>query len=171
MNITLDLNTIKRQSQLLAIENTRFRTYLKGQSSEEIDRIVHELYEKVIEKVDCTECANCCIKLETSFRMDEIDRLAQALNIDKEEFISNSTKPDPYGDPNIRFLNSTPCQFLKDKKCTIYDLRPKECNSYPYLHKTSIISRLLGLIENYAICPIVYNVFEQLKLKLDYKNR
>jgi Fe-S-cluster containining protein len=103
--------------------------------------------------------------------MDEIDRLTQALNIDKEEFISNSTKPDPYGDPNIRFLNSTPCQFLKDKKCTIYDLRPEECNSYPYLHKTNIVSRLFGIIENYEICPIVYNVFEQLKIELKYKNR
>ena len=84
------------------------------------------------------------------------------MNIDKEEFITQSMKPDEYGDDNKLFLKSKPCQFLKDKKCTIFDLRPEECNSYPYIHKEDFISRLHGVISNYEICPIVYNVYELL---------
>jgi Fe-S-cluster containining protein len=80
---------------------------------------------------------------------------------------AQSTKPDQFGDTNILYLNSKPCQFLKDKKCSIYKLRPEECNSYPYLHKDNFISRLLGVIENYEICPIVYNVYELLEVPLN----
>ena len=88
---------------------------------------------------------------------------------DKEKFINESTKPDQYGDTNTLYLNSKPCQFLKDKNCTIYELRPEECHAYPYLHKDDFTSRLFGVIENYEICPIVYNVYELLKLKLNFK--
>jgi len=170
MKIELDLNIIKRNAKIREDENFEFRSFLKGQDSEKIDQIVHDLYERVLENIDCTECANCCIELETSFQIEEIDRLTKSLNIDKEKFINQSTKPDQFGDNNILYLNSKPCQFLKDKKCTIYELRPEECNSYPYLHKDNFTSRLIGVIENYEICPIVYNVYELLKLKLNFKD-
>ncbi|MCD4734710.1 MAG: YkgJ family cysteine cluster protein [Bacteroidales bacterium] len=168
MKIELDLNIIKRNAKIREDQNYRFRSFLKGQDSDRIDQIVHELYKRVIEHVDCTECANCCIELETSFQMEEIDRLTKFLNIDKKEFINQSTKPDEFGDKDKLYLNSKPCQFLKDKKCTIYPLRPEECNSYPYLHKIGFTTRLLGVIESYEICPIVYNVYELLKQKLNY---
>jgi len=109
------------------------------------------------------------IELETSFQMDEIDRLTQFLKVDKEEFISQSAKTDEFGDKGQLFLNSKPCQFLKDKKCTIYSLRPEECNSYPYLHKDGFTTRLHGVISNYEVCPIVYNVCELLKRRLNFK--
>ena len=169
MKIELNLNIIKKNAKIIEDENFEFRSFLKGQDSGKIDLIVQNLYEKVLENIDCTECGNCCIELETSFQIQEIDRLTKSLNIDKEEFINRSTKTDQYGDPNILYLNSKPCQFLKDHKCAIYELRPEECNSYPYLHKDNFISRLLGVIENYEICPIVYNVYELLKLNLNFK--
>lgn len=169
MKTELDLNIIKRNAKIREDENFEFRTQLKGQDSKKIDKIVRELYEKVLENIDCTECANCCIKLETSFQTDEIDRLTKHLNIDKNRFISQSTKPDEFGDKDKVYLNSKPCQFLKSNKCSIYELRPEECNSYPYLHKNNFISRLLSVIENYEICPIVYNVYELLKLRLNFK--
>lgn len=169
MKIELDLNIIRKKAKKREDENYDFRGYLNGQDPEKIDRIVHKLYEKVLNQIDCTECANCCIELEIGFTFDEIDRLTKSLNINKEEFIDQSTKPDEFGDKDKLFLNSKPCQFLKDKKCTIYPLRPEECSSYPNLHKNNFISRTLGVIENYEICPIVYNVYELLKRRLNYK--
>ena len=169
MEIILDLNIIKRNSKIREQENFEFRSFLKGQDSDKIDQIVHELYENVLEYIDCTKCANCCIELETCFQIEEIDRLTKHLNIDKNEFINQSTNPDQFGDKDKFYLNSKPCQFLTNKKCTIYELRPEECNSYPYLHKDNFNSRLLGVIENYAICLIVYNVSELLKQELNFK--
>ena len=169
MRIEKDLNIIKIQAKKKENQNYRFRSYLKGKDSERIDKIVHELYEEVLKHIDCTECANCCIELETGFRINEIDRLTEALGIDKNEFITNSTKPDEYGDKDKLFLNSKPCQFLKDKKCTIYSIKPEECNSYPHLHKKDFAYRLLGVVSNYEICPIVYNVYELLKRRMNFK--
>lgn len=169
MKIEIDLNIIKRNAKFREDQNYRFRSFLKGQDSDKIDKIVYNIYEKVLENIDCTDCANCCIALETSFQIDEIDRLTKFLKIDKTEFINQSTKPDEFGDKDTLFLNSKPCQFLKDKKCTIYSLRPDECNSYPYLHKEGFTSRLHGVISNYEVCPIVYNVYELLKRKMNFK--
>ena len=168
MDIELDLNIIKTNSEIREEENFEFRRFLKGEDSDKIDQLVHELYEIVLEHIDCTKCANCCIELETCFSKKELDILIKHLQIDKEEFIAQSTKPDQFGEKDKFYLNSKPCQFLNDRKCTVYELRPEECNSYPYLHKNNFNSRLLGVIENYAICPIVYNVYELLNQELDF---
>ena len=170
MEIELDLNIIKRNSKIREEENFEFRSFLKGQDPDKIDKIVHQLYEEVLEHIDCTKCANCCIELETCFTKKELNSLTKNLNIDKKEFIKQSTRPDEFQDKDKYYLNSTPCQFLTDKKCTVYELRPEECNSYPYLHKDNFNSRLLGVIENYEICPIVYNVYELLKQEMNYKD-
>ena len=170
MHIETDLNIIKNNSEIREEENFEFRFFLKGQDSDKIDKIVHKLYREVLEYIDCTKCANCCIELETCFTKEELDLLTKHLNIDTEEFINKSTKPDQFGDKDKFFLNSKPCKFLTDKKCTIYELRPEECNSYPYLHKDNFNSRLIGVIENYAICPIVYNVYELLKQEMNFKD-
>lgn len=169
MKIELDLKIIKKNAEVREDENYRFRSYLKGQSGKKIDKIVHSLYSDVLEQIDCTECGNCCIELETCFEKDEIDRLTKELKIDKKEFIDQSTNHGEYGEKDKYFLNDMPCQFLKDKKCTIYSLRPEECNSYPYLHKDDFIFRLFGVIQNYEICPIVYNVYELLKRRLNFR--
>jgi len=170
MNIETDLNIIKRNSEIREEENFEFRSFLKGQDTDKVDQIVFELYEEVLELIDCTKCANCCIELETCFQNKEIDLLTKHLNIDKDEFIRQSTKPDQFGEKDKFSLNSKPCQFLTDKKCSIYELRPEECNSYPNLHKDNFISRLIGVIENYEICPIVYNVYELLKQEMNFKD-
>jgi len=56
-----------------------------------------------------------------------------------------------------------PCPFLYDNICTQYTCRPNDCRSYPHLHKENFVFRLIGVIENYSICPIVFNVYELLK--------
>lgn len=105
MKIETDLNIIKKHAKIRETENLEFRSYLKGEDSEEIDKIVHELYENVLDYIDCTECGNCCVELDTCFKTDEIDRLTTALKIDKNEFISKHTKPDPFGEKDKFYLN------------------------------------------------------------------
>lgn len=56
-----------------------------------------------------------------------------------------------------------PCPFLLNNRCSNYQNRPGQCRAYPYLHKKDFTSRLLGVIDNYSICPIVFNVLELLK--------
>ena len=68
MEVKVDLNIIKRNSEIKEDENFEFRNFLKSQDSNKIDKIVYKLYVEVLEHIDCTKCANCCIELETCFK-------------------------------------------------------------------------------------------------------
>jgi len=61
------------------------------------------------------------------------------------------------------------CIFLNDKSCSVYPDRPKGCRSFPHTHKHGFTSRTIGMIHNYGVCPIVYNVLERLKQALNYR--
>ena len=79
----------------------------------------------------------------------------------KEKYIEEST-----GGQWI--MNTIPCHFLTDNKCSIYENRFAECRAFPHLNKPNFADRLFGTLMHYSICPIVFNVVEQLKVKLDF---
>ncbi|MBV7334443.1 YkgJ family cysteine cluster protein [Chloroflexi bacterium TSY] len=67
---------------------------------------------------------------------------------------------------NEYVFNELPCPFLEGNLCSNYAHRPKTCASFPHLHKPVFRGRLFGVLSNYATCPIVFNVYEKLKVKL-----
>jgi len=163
-NIELDLIKIKETGRLREDENFRFRNYLKGQNSDKIDRLVHRLNQEISDRIDCTSCGNCCVKLKPCITDKDLFKLSQRLEITPEQIKDNYTETD---NGELYFKN-LPCSFLIDKKCTIYNNRPEDCRSFPHLNKKDFTTRLFGVIENYLICPIVFNVLEELKSKLNY---
>ncbi len=60
-------------------------------------------------------------------------------------------------------MKKVPCQFLKDKKCTIYQARPQNYRDYPYLQKAGFNTRTMAMLERTLTCPIVFEVMEKLK--------
>src|SRR5205085_2961632 len=114
---------------------------------------------------DCTQCGNCCSKLVINVTSEEVETLAQHLNSPvsavKEKYIEESQQGNC-------FINTIPCHFLTDKKCTIYEQRFTECREFPHLHKDGFRERFLGTLLHYGNCPIVYNVVEQLKSRLHF---
>ena len=164
--MTIDLDLIKRLGEKNRDSNFRFRSLLKGQDSRKIDNIVHQLYQDYSSKIDCTKCGNCCTKLKPLIHKKDILVLAKIMNQSSIAFKSEYIMTDS---DNDMFFKHLPCTFLKDNKCTIYDSRPLDCRSFPHLHKKEFISRLFGVIDYYSICPIVFNVFEDLKTKLYYR--
>lgn len=164
-NIELDLAKIERLGKIREIENIELRTFLKQQNPDKIDSIVHELNRVISEQIDCTTCGNCCKKLKPCIVDQDIERLSNSLNITAEQVIDQYTETD---DGELYFKNLL-CTFLKDNKCIIYNDRLEDCRSFPHLHKEFFISRLWGVIDNYSICPIVFNVFERLKTELNFR--
>jgi len=61
-------------------------------------------------------------------------------------------------------INTIPCSFLSEKKCTIYTSRFTECREFPHLHKDGFKERLAGTLMYYSTCPIIYNVIERVKI-------
>ena len=158
-----DLIKIKKFSQEREDENWYFRTFLKGYAIKNLDSVVHELFRQVSEAIDCTACGNCCKKMQPILKKKDIDKLSVSLNIMPDKFITKYVNKDEDGKS---IINQLPCPFLKDNKCTQYDSRPVDCASYPHLHKKDFVFRLIGVVNNYEICPIVFNVYEALKSKL-----
>jgi len=161
-----NLATIAQVAQEREDENWRFRSYLKGKDGEKIDARVHRLNSEISAKIDCTTCGNCCKTFMISVEPEELEPLAahllKPLAEVKENYIEQSSEGD-------FIVNKIPCHFLSENKCTVYDLRFSTCRDFPHLHKDGFTQRLLSVIQNYQICPIVFNVYEALKKEMDFK--
>ncbi len=159
--IETDLNKITKISEEKEDENWEFRSFLKfcNIPTKKLDKIVNNLYKEVSRKIDCTACGNCCKKISPLLNIKEIRKLSKTLGIAFEQFEEEYLLK---GEGGFHF-NVKPCHFLRDNLCLYYECRPEDCRSYPHLHKDDFISRLIGVIENYSICPIVFNVYERLK--------
>jgi Fe-S-cluster containining protein len=162
----LDLVTIKQLGERNHDANFRFRSFLKGGNSAQIDRVVHELCDFYYSNIDCTKCGNCCTVMKPLILKKDLKSLSLATNRTIDEFKKEYTQIEKDGDMSF---NKLPCPFLKDLKCSVYDCRPNDCRSYPHLHKKDFISRLFCVIDSYSICPIVFNVFEELKSRLHFR--
>ena len=154
------INRIRRYSKSKEEQNWRFRSFLKTYGSDEIDAIVHRLYREVSAEIDCRACGNCCKEILPLLDEGDMERLANGLGISIAELKEQYLVKD---DDGKYTFNSVPCPFLKNNVCSCYDYRPENCVSYPHIHKEGFVFRLMGVIDNCSVCPIVYNVYEQLK--------
>jgi len=158
-----DINKIRKMSKEKEDENWNFRSYLKGCDipAKKIDSIVYELYQKVSSEIDCRTCANCCREIQPVLDQKDIERFSKCLGIPVAEFKDQYLVKDE--EPGKFVFNKKPCPFLKDNLCSHYICRPKDCKSYPHLDKSGFIFRLINMVGNCSICPIVFNVYESLK--------
>lgn len=145
-------------------ENLRLRAFLKAGGPPEplVDRLFHRLGAEVAAEIDCASCGSCCRQLSPVLLPKDIERLARRLRVPNPEFRASHLRKEDDGFVFAR----TPCPLLDGTRCSCYKDRPKDCRSYPHLHKKKMASRLLGVIENAAICPIVFGVLERLKPEL-----
>jgi Fe-S-cluster containining protein len=162
-----DIERIGHSGKRKEDQNFRFRSFLKGKDSHKVDRIVHGINKEIEDQIDCTLCGNCCKVLRPSVKNKEIETLAKIDQISPELFIDKYTEKEEFG--NTLFLKDTPCKYLTDKKCSVYDSRPEDCRSFPHIHKKSFNSRTLSMIEFYRICPIVFNAMERLKIEVGFR--
>lgn len=147
-------------------ENLKFRSFLKNHADEEeLDKQFKILHEKYFKIYDCSKCRNCCRKLGLLIEHDELDKVCEYLNIDKDEFIKNILidKGDKYSS------KSKKCLFLDGNTCKLEKCLPKSCIEYPYTNKEERLFSLYGIISNASICPVVYEILEE--LKKEYKFR
>ena len=172
MGISIDLKYIKEMARERDEENWEFRSFLKQHdiAPKEIDAIVHRIADEVTSQIDCTKCANCCKQIRPLFDKADVSKFALGLKITMSEFQEQYLIQDEEDLSKQRF-DELPCPFLKNDQCSNYNCRPKDCRSYPHLHKKDFASRLWGVVSNYEVCPIVFNVYEQLKIELWHNDR
>jgi len=163
--IITNLVQIKEIATKKEPENDRFRIYLKQQDRNFIDSIVHALNDTINPQIDCTACGNCCKSLMINVTTGEAEALATRLQLSlatvKEKYIEESEQGQ-------LIMNTIPCHFLSGSSCSIYEDRFTECREFPHLHKPHFTGRLFGIMMYYGMCPIIFNVVEQLKLAVNF---
>ncbi len=160
-----DLNIIAAASISKEEENDHFLRSLRNRDDRELDVMVHLLNDEVSAGVNCTTCGNCCKTLVINVTHEEIGTLAKHLRLSEEEAKEQYIEESLAGKC---FINTMPCHFLADKKCTIYEARFTECRDFPHLHKDGFKARLSGTLMHYGRCPIIYNVIEGMKVRTGF---
>lgn len=160
-----NLQTIAALAEEREDENYRFRSFLKGKDGDKIDARVHRLNAVVEAQIDCTKCGNCCKSFMISVEKNELDAVAIYLQAPvetiKEKYIEES-------EGGAMLISAIPCHFLGGTKCTVYEARFSVCREFPHLHQPGFIFRMFNVIQHYGICPIVFNVVEELKAELKF---
>lgn len=124
-----------------------------------------DLHEEAFEKVDCLQCGNCCKSFSPRFKTPDIKRIARHLQLRESDFIERYLRLDEDGDYVVR---STPCPFLgADNYCSIYEVRPSDCQRFPYTDEDVLVKRPALTLKNSTFCPIVYFVLEKLMAAID----
>lgn len=151
----------ERKSALRQKEYKRFlqKAERPAERNKVLDRLP-ELHEEAFEKVDCLQCANCCKNYSPRFKTPDIKRISRHLKMKESEFIEQYLRLDSDGD---YVTKSSPCPFLgADNYCGIYEVRPSDCERFPYTDEDVLVRRPALTQKNSTFCPIVYFVLEKL---------
>ncbi len=161
-----DLPAIARAGAEKEEENRQFAAFLRSQPPASIDILVQELNAEISPQIDCTQCGNCCRSLMVNITAEEVIQLADHLQMPVDTLQEKYIETSQQGETMI--LNTIPCHFLSENRCTIYTHRFRECREFPSLHQPGFTGRLFATFMHYGRCPIIYNVTEQLKSRTGF---
>jgi Fe-S-cluster containining protein len=92
-------------------------------------------------------------------------RMSEHLQLTTPEFKEKFVEE---GSGGMMIMNTIPCSFLADNKCTAYESRFTGCREFPDLHRHNFKGRLFATLIHYAMCPIIFNVVEELKEEMGF---
>jgi Fe-S-cluster containining protein len=145
------------------VETNSFIKKLKKKIPKNLDDLVHTLHKNAFSGFDCLDCANCCKTIGPRLSLNDIERLAKHLKIKPGDFVEKYVIEDE--DSDLVF-NRNPCPFLlPDNYCLVYENRPKACRDYPHTNRKRFYQILELSHKNCETCPVVFEIFEQLKEK------
>jgi Fe-S-cluster containining protein len=142
--------------------NLAFLDTLDLRNDKAIDRTARRLHREAFAIINCTRCANCCKTMVPVFSEDEAERVADYLNMKRQELLESYLAPSA-ADGRWR-PGERPCPFLdSDDRCMIYEVRPASCEDFPHTHRADFAAWSSFHCENSLFCPAVFYVIEQMK--------
>lgn len=160
-----DIATIKQIAKEREAENQDFRKKLMAIPLKQVDEMFFPFVKEAEQAIDCTTCGNCCKELEPEISESEILLLANLVPNGPEAFKQTQLGIEP--GTGIQFMKAKPCCFLSETLCTIYTERPASCRDYPHLHHPRTKYRIKKILDQYEVCPIVFNSIEALKKEIN----
>lgn len=86
-------------------------------------------------RFECTRCGNCCGGGPGTIRVsdDEIAALADRLRLSESDFRARYTRRLRGHDISLIEKDNYDCVFfVRDRGCSVYDDRPKQCRTWPF---------------------------------------
>lgn len=90
----------------------------------------------------------------------EANHLSNHLQLTRTDFDEHYLEK---GSNGMMLMNSIPCSFLSDNKCTVYEYRFEGCREFPAMHLPGFSRRLFTTLMHYGRCPIIFNIVEEMK--------
>jgi uncharacterized protein len=155
--------------RLMQQNRRRFRyflTRLETVKPKGMDKLAKEMDKEVWAETDCLACANCCKTMTPTFTKQDIKRISAHFNQTPEEFTEKWLyKERSTGD---MMNKKQPCQFLnlKDNKCSIYEIRPVDCATFPHHTKKNFTDWVHVYKQNVEYCPATYKLVEKMMEKV-----
>ncbi|MFN8244601.1 MAG: YkgJ family cysteine cluster protein [Ferruginibacter sp.] len=141
----------------------QYKQLLQRADKNKVLKALPDLHEQAFKRVDCLQCANCCKNYSPRFKTPDIRRIAKFLRMKEGAFIHQYLRVDEEGD---YVLQRKPCPFLgADNYCSIYEVRPSDCQRFPYTDEDVLLKRPALTLKNSSFCPAVYFVLEQLLVR------
>lgn len=127
-----------------------------------LDALVEEIAAPVIAAIDCTQCANCCRRLDVYLTPADANRLAEGLGLPLDEVMARHVdQAHAAEEGEWGRINAHPCPFLAGKLCSLYPHRPESCRLYP-VFTPDFRWTLDDLLGGAGLCPIIYHVLDAL---------
>jgi Fe-S-cluster containining protein len=160
----MDLKKFEEIAQSMRPELEGFLNKLDETVPRGLSRIVAEEDAKVWQEVDCTTCANCCKTMTPVFTRADIKRIATYLKMSPKAFYDKWLMKEEDSGNIVNVLQ--PCQFLIDDKCSIYEVRPRDCAEFPHHNKKPFDLYNDTFIQNLHRCPATLNLINRLKNRI-----
>lgn len=147
--------------QKIAADNQKkYKNFLQKADKNKVLKQLPDLHEEAFSKIDCLSCAACCKNYSPRFKTPDIKRISKHLKMRESVFIDTYLTLDSDGDYVVK---KSPCPFLgSDNYCSIYDVRPSDCERFPYTDEDVLLKRANITLKNSTFCPAVYYVLEKL---------
>ena len=141
-------------------QQKNYKKFLLRANKKAFLKALPEAHEAAVAQIDCLSCAACCKGYSPRFKAPDIKRISKGLGQGESAFIAQYLRMDEEGDYVVK---STPCPFLgSDNACSIYDIRPTDCQRFPYTGEDVLLKRPNITLKNSTFCPITYVVMEKL---------
>lgn len=116
--------------------------------------------QQVYQRHDCLSCAACCKNYSPRFKAPDLKRISKYLSMKETELMDLYLYRDEDGD---YVMKTTPCAFLgPDNRCGIYEVRPSDCQRFPYIDEDVFLKRKELTLTNLSFCPIAQDMLEKL---------
>jgi Fe-S-cluster containining protein len=125
-------------------------------------------HQRVFSEMDCLKCANCCKTTPPLYTNKDVKRIAGYLKTTPKQFKRKYTIEDVNGE---LIGIKVPCSFLNtDYTCSIYEVRPQACRTYPHTDDPDFALRSSLNYNNTIVCPAAHAIVSRLKSSMEKQN-